>query len=331
MIFNPYCSSMALRTALTTMLGIDHPVVLAPMGGVAGGTLAAAVSEAGGLGLIGAGRGDLNWLDRECTLARAATSKPWGIGFLSWGISPRTIDAAITQSPAAIMLSFGDPGPFADAVLSAGIPLMVQVTTMDEARRALEVGANVVVAQGAEAGGHGGGRGTLPFVPAVVDLAGATPVLAAGGIADGRGLAAALVLGAAGAMIGTRFEATNEALLDPAELKAIIGAQAADTVRGRILDIASGADWPARYGARTLRNAFTDAWQGRESALESDEEALAEFRAATARGDLDFLPIWAGEAVDLISELDSASVLVARIITEAERAITATADAVRDA
>src|SRR4029077_18549109 len=100
---------MAFRTALTTMFGLDHPVVLAPMGGVAGGVLAAAVSVGGGLGLIGAGRGDLEWLRRECGLARAATSKPWGIGFLTWAIGPRTIDAAIEQSPAAIMLSFGDP------------------------------------------------------------------------------------------------------------------------------------------------------------------------------------------------------------------------------
>ena len=304
------------------MFGIDHPVVLAPMGGVAGGALAAAVSEGGGLGLIGAGRGDLQWLDRECGLARAATSKPWGIGFLTWAISAHTIEAAVEWSPAAIMLSFGDPTPFADAIRGAGIPLMVQVTTLDEARRALDAGANVVVAQGSEAGGHCGGRSTLPFVPAVVDIAGATPVLAAGGIADGRGLAAALMLGAAGAMIGTRFEATTEAILDPEEAKAITAAAASDTVRGRVLDIATNAGWPAQYPARTLRNRFTDVWDGREAELESDHGALAEFSAAADRSDRDYLPVWAGEAVDLITELDSASALVARIAERAEAAIT---------
>jgi nitronate monooxygenase len=314
---------MALRTALTTMFGIDHPVVLAPMGSVAGGALAAAVSEGGGLGLLGAGRGGLNWLERECAIAKAATSKPWGIGFLTWAIGPQAIEAAIHQSPAAIMLSFGDPSRFAETILAAGIPLMVQVTDMDEARRALDVGANVVVAQGAEAGGHGGGRATLPFVPAVVDIAGSTPVLAAGGIADGRGLAAALMLGAAGAVIGTRFEATAEALLDAEEAKAIIAAGAADTVRGRVLDIATEAGWPARYPARTLRNRFTDAWQNKEYELESDQGALAEFRAAADRGDRNYLPIWAGEAVDLINESDTASALVARIAEHAERTITA--------
>jgi nitronate monooxygenase len=320
---------MSLPTALTEMFGIDHPIVLAPMGGVAGGALTAAVSEGGGLGMIGAGRGGLGWLERECGVARAATSKPWGIGFLTWAIGSEAIEAAIEQSPAAIMLSFGDPSRFAETIRASGIPLMVQVTTMDEARSALDVGANVVVAQGAEAGGHGGGRATLPFVPAVVDIADTTPVLAAGGIGDGRGLAAALVLGASGAVIGTRFEATNEALLDAEESKAITAAEAADTVRGRVLDIAADAGWPARYTARTLRNGFTDTWQGRESALASDDRALAEFRAAAERGDREYLPIWAGEAVDLINEMDSASALVARIAEQAERAITATGNTVR--
>jgi nitronate monooxygenase len=320
---------MSLSTALTEMFGIDHPIVLAPMGGVAGGALTAAVSEGGGLGMIGAGRGGLGWLKRECGVARAATSQPWGIGFLTWAIGPEAVDAAIDQSPAAIMLSFGDPAPFAETIRSAGIPLMVQVTTMDETARALDVGANIVVAQGAEAGGHGGGRATLPFVPAVVDIADATPVLAAGGIADGRGLAATLMLGAAGAMIGTRFEATPEALLDAEEAKAITAAGAADTVRGRVLDIATEAGWPQRYTARTLRNGFTDTWEGREPALTTDQGALAEFRAAVERGDREYLPIWAGESVDLITELASASALVARIAEQAEHAITATGNTVR--
>jgi nitronate monooxygenase len=252
-----------------------------------------------------------------------ATSKPWGVGFLSWGVGPQVIESAIEQSPAVIALSFGDPTPFAATIRSAGIPLMVQVTSTDEARVALDVGANIVVAQGSEAGGHGGGRATLPFVPAVVDLAGGIPVLAAGGIADGRGLAASLVLGAAGAMIGTRFEATNDALITAAEAKAITAAAAGDTTRGRAIDVAAGADWPDRYPARTLRNQFTDAWQGRERELQTDATALAAYRAGVDRGDPDYAPIWAGESVDLITELDAASALVARIAEQAEHAIAA--------
>ena len=310
---------MGLRTALTEMFAIDHPVVLAPMGDVAGGALAAAVSEGGGLGVIGAGRGDLAWLDRECDRARAITRKPWGIGFLSWAISPPVIAAAIEQSPAAIMLSFGDPAPFADTIRAAGIPLSVQVTTLAEARRALEVGADVVVAQGSEAGGHSGGRATLPFVPAVVDIAGSVPVLAAGGIADGRGLAAALVLGAAGAVIGTRFEATHEALITPEAVKAIIAAGAEDTTRGRALDVVRDSPWPERYPARTLGNRVTDVWQGREADI--DDAARAAFREGVGRGDPDYVPVWAGEAVDMVAEQDSAAALVGRIARDAEQAI----------
>jgi nitronate monooxygenase len=318
---------MALRTALTDLLGIEHPIVLAPMGGVAGGALTAAVSEGGGFGMIGGGRGARDWLERECALARAATEKPWGVGLLSWAVDRAVLDWVTAQEPAAIMLSFGDPTPFADVVCSAGVTLMVQVTTLADARRALDVGADVVVAQGAEAGGHGEGRSTLPFVPAVVDVAHGTPVLAAGGIADGRGLAAALVLGAAGALVGTRFEATTEAILHAEEVKAIMAATAADTTRDRVLDLAADSGWPARFTARTLRNRFTDTWHAHEDGLLADADAKAEFRAGVARGDLDYVPIWAGEAVDLITELDTASAVVAKIADEAAKAITAAHDA----
>lgn len=312
---------MALTTALTTLLGIDHPIVLAPMGGVAGGALAAAVTEGGGLGMIGSG--DRDWLERECALARAGTDKGWGVGLLAWAVDAETVDWVIAQRPAAVMLSFGDPTPFADAVRAAGIPLLVQVTTLDDARRALDVGADAVVAQGSEAGGHGEGRGTLAFVPAVVDVAGATPVLAAGGIADGRGLAAALVLGAAGAVIGTRFEATHDAVLTGAEADAIVAATAADTTRDRVLDVVRDSPWPHRFTARTLRNRFTDAWQGREDALRFDAGAKAEYAAGVERGDPDYLPVWAGEAVDLVSGVEDAAPLVGRIVDEAVRALAA--------
>lgn len=314
---------MGLTTALTSLLGIAHPIVLAPMGGVAGGALTAAVSEAGGLGLLGAGGGARDWLERECGIARQGTEKLWGIGLLTWAIDDDTLAAAIAQQPAAIMLSFGDPTPFAPAVRAAGIPLMVQVTTLDDARRALEVGADVVVAQGAEAGGHGELRGTLPFVPAVVDLAGTTPVLAAGGIADGRGLAAALVLGAAGAVIGTRLQATPEALIGPAERQAIVAAGAEGTVRDRVVDIVSNSPWPHRFTARTLRNRFTDAWHGREDALRTDGDAKDDFAAGVERGDPAYVPVWAGEAVDLIGDVPPAGELVERIVAEAVAALSA--------
>lgn len=312
---------MGLRTSLTDLLGIEHPVVLAPMGGVAGGELAGAVSEAGGLGLLGAGGGERDWLQREIGLLRARTEKPWGVGLLAWAVEAPVLEWVIAQRPSVIMLSFGDAAPFAQTVLDTGIPLAIQVTTLADARRALDLGADVVVAQGAEAGGHGEGRGTLPFVPAVVDAAGDVPVLAAGGIADGRGLAAALVLGAAGALIGTRFEATPEALLTADEADAIVAAGAENTTRDRVLDIVRDSPWPHRFTARTLRNRFTDTWHEREDALRSDTLAKEEFAAGVDRGDVDYLPIWAGEAVDLITGSEPAAVLVARIADEAEHAL----------
>src|SRR6202021_1107024 len=169
---------------------IEHPIASAPMGGAAGGALAAAVSNGGGLGLIGGGRCEDDWIEREIAGLAERTSKPWGIGFLSWAVTNDTVKRALEHEPSAVMLSFGDPVPLAQPVLESESRLIVQVVDLDEARRAIDVGADVIVAQGCEAGGHGGTRATLPFVPAIVDLVSPVPVLAAGGIADGRGLAA---------------------------------------------------------------------------------------------------------------------------------------------
>jgi nitronate monooxygenase len=310
-----------LHTAFTDLFSVEHPIALAPMGGAAGGALAAAVSNGGGLGLVGGGRGDRRWLERELALVAETTDKPWGVGFLSWSVDASVVRRALEYRPHAVMLSFGDPGPLAEPVLDAGVPLIVQVTDLDEAARALDVGAQVLVAQGSEAGGHGGRRGTLPFVPVAVDLAAPTPVLAAGGIADGRGLGAALVLGAAGALIGTRFEAAIEAVVAPEVAKAIIDGRGEDTERSRVLDIARGAPWPGRYTARTLRNAFLDRWRGREAELDANEAAKADDRTAADRGDLAVAPVWAGEAIDLIADLAPAADLVARIARDAEEAL----------
>ena len=334
---------VALRTAFTDLMGIDVPVALAPMGGCAGGALAAAVSNAGGLGLVGAGRGDQAWLERELSIVSGSAvsgsavsgsavsgsaSRPWGVGFLSWSAGPEAVELALTYRPDAVMLSFGDPRPLAPTVKAAGARLMIQVTDLDEARQALDVGADVIVAQGGEAGGHGGGRATLPFVPVVVDLAAPTPVLAAGGIADGRGLAAALALGAAGALVGTRFQVSSEALAPAEVTRAILDGSGEDTERTRVVDIARGAPWPARYPGRALRNAFLDRWRGRESELEADEDAKSRYREAATRGDPAALPVWASEAIDLITHLAPAADLLAQLAEEAEAALARAAGAV---
>ncbi|WP_225725001.1 MULTISPECIES: nitronate monooxygenase family protein [unclassified Nocardia] len=309
-----------LRTDFTELLALRHPIACAPMGGVAGGALASAVAEAGGLGMIGAGTSaDRDFLERE--LGLISTEKPWGVGFLTWGLDMPTVARALESRPAAIMLSFGDPSPYAEAVHAAGAKLIIQVTDLDEARRALDVGADLLVAQGGDAGGHVGRKaiGTLSFVPSVVDLAAGVPVLAAGGIADGRGLAAVLALGAAGAVIGTRFEASFEAVVTAEVTKALLDAHGADTERNTVLDIARGSAWPDRYPARTLRNTVIDRWQHREDELRADTAALAELRAAIDREDPDAMPIWAGQALGLITSVAHADEIVHSIAAEAER------------
>ncbi|MEU2585037.1 nitronate monooxygenase [Streptomyces avermitilis] len=315
---------MALSTRFTELFGVRHPIALAPMGGSAGGALAAAVSRGGGLGLLGAGGGDPEWLARELPLVAEVAGRPWGIGFQTWAIDRSTVERALEHTPRAVMLSFGDPSPFADCIRTAGAALIIQVTDLDEARRAVDLGADVIVAQGTESGGHGArqGRSTLPFVPVVVDLAAPLPVLAAGGIADGRGVAAALALGAAGAVLGTRFQATTEALVDPSTAKAIVEGQGGDTERNRVLDIARGSRWPSKYTARTLGHPYLDRWRGREAELAGNPRAQQDYQHDIAQGKIPSLPIWAGEAIDLIKDLPSAADLFATLAAQAEDALT---------
>ncbi|WP_329240756.1 nitronate monooxygenase [Actinoallomurus sp. NBC_01490] len=314
---------MALSTAFTELFGVRHPIALAPMGGSAGGVLAAAVSRGGGLGLLGAGNGARAWLERELPIVAEGTDAPWGVGFQTWAVDAGAIELALEHGPRAVMLSFGDPSPFAELIRRSGAVLVLQVTDLEEARQAVDLGADVIVAQGTEGGGHGArrGRSTLPFVPVVVDLAAPVPVLAAGGIADGRGVAAALALGAAGALIGTRFQATAEALADPSITKAIVESGGEDTERSSVLDIVRGSRWPSKYTARTLGHPHLDRWRGREDELAADASARQEYDDDVARGAVPPLPVWASEAVDLITDLPSAADLVTTLATQAEHAL----------
>ena len=306
-------------TKLTEAFGLRHPIVLAPMGGVAGGRIAAAVANAGGLGLVGGGYGDREWVTRELAIVKDATRGPWGIGFITWSMSRGVLDLALAQRPRAVMLSFGDPRPHARAIKDAGCTLICQAQGEEEARLAQEAGADFIVAQGTEGGGHGGSRSTLPLVPAVVDWVAPTPVIAAGGIVDGRGLAAALMLGAEGALIGTRFCASDEALGRERQKARLIAARGGDTARTRVFDIVRGYDWPAPYTGRALRNGFTAQWDGREHALaEALDVEQTRYRTAADEDDYETALVWAGEGVDLVRSIEPAATLVARIAAEAE-------------
>jgi nitronate monooxygenase len=308
-----------ITTPLTEMFGLQHPIVLAPMGGVSGGHLAATVSNAGGLGLVGGGYGNHSWLRTELSRVIDETTRPWGVGLITWSIDRSVLDLALAYRPDAFMLSFGDPRPYASAIKSAGCKLICQLQGLEEALLAQEAGADIIVAQGTEAGGHGGARATLPLVPVVVDAVAPKPVVAAGGIADGRGLAAALMLGAHGALIGTRFCASAEALGHDRAKQRIVAARGNETARTHVFDIVRGYAWPPAYTGRALRNRFTDRWDGRESDLTTVlETERAAYEAAALEGDFETALVWAGEVVDLIKSVEGAATLVARISADAE-------------
>ena len=318
---------MALRTRLTEKLRIKHPILLAPMGSIAGGRLAGAVSEAGGLGLIGGGYGDRGWLEKEFA---AAGNRRVGCGFITWSLAkqPGLLDHVLAYRPTAVMLSFGDPRPFAARIRSAATTLICQVQSRDHALQALDAGAEVIVAQGTEAGGHGGVRATLPMVPAIVDLvaqrAPQAMVVAAGGIADGRGLAAALALGAQGVLVGTRFYATIEALGHDSAKARIVAASGENTVRTSVFDTARGYRWPDAITGRALRNDFSSRWHGRDGELAATiDSEMDRYQTAAAQGDVDTAVVFAGEGADLISDVPSAGEIVSRLVAEAESALAA--------
>ena len=310
-----------LSTRLTRTLGLRHPIVSAPMAFAAGGALAAAVSRAGGLGLIGGGYGDPSWLEEQFGLA---DGERVGVGFITWSLrkSPSLLTDVLEHRPAAVMLSFGDPRPFVEEIRGAGAKLICQCQDMEHVEDAVDVAADVVVAQGAEAGGHGALRGTLSFVPEVADFLAAhapdTLLLAAGGIADGRGLAAALTLGADGVLVGTRLWASGEALVGERHHAAIVASNGDGTLRTRVPDIARQLAWPRGFTARVRRNAFTERWHGHEDELERNLAVEGpRYRQAFAAGDPDHTAVWFGEAAGLIHAIEPAAAIVERMVAQA--------------
>jgi nitronate monooxygenase len=321
--------AVRLRTPLCDLLGITHPILLAPMAGVSGGRLAGAVSQAGGLGMIGGGYGDKGWLERELALVGDAR---FGVGFISWSLArqPELLSIALDRAPCAIMLSFGETAAFLPQIRRVNTKLIVQIQSLDQARQALAEGADVIVAQGTEAGGHGGSRSTMPLVPAVVDSAGLVPVVAAGGIADGRGLAASLMLGAQGVLCGTALYVSDEALVHDNLRRVAIAAYGDNTLRSSVFDVARGLEWPADWNLRTLRNRFTERWSADQGgfAARIGVERIR-YRAATDQHDTDIAPVIVGEAIDLVTRQRPAGEIVSSIIDEGIEALRAAAAMLR--
>lgn len=313
-----------LFTPLCDLLGIDHPVLNAPMSGTATADLAAAVSMAGGFGMLGGtSPGGPDWLRAQIRAVRAKTDRPFGVGFISSfpGIDD-LVQVALDERVAAINHSFADPTPYVAPAHALGVRVFVQVQTVVLATRAAQAGVDVIIAQGTEAGGHTGQAGTLALVPAVVDAVEGIPVVAAGGIADGRSLAAALLLGATGGWLGTRFVASEEWGGGTREQQAVLAATADDTVRTSVYDQVRGAPFPEGIADRVLRNAFTAAWEGRADDIAARQAELRrELEAAAQRGDPTVVDISAGVAVGMISSLEPAGSIVRGIVEEAERVL----------
>lgn len=310
-----------IETRLTKAFGLSHPIISAPMARVGGGRLAAAVSGAGALGMIGGGYCEADWIADEFLKAGNAEI---GCGFITWRLAgePSLLTDVLASKPRAVFLSFGDPTASGAAVKAAGVPLVCQVQSLGDTEVAVQAGADVIVAQGSEAGGHGDTRGTMTLVPEVADwLAGNAPdvlLCAAGGIVDGRGLASALMLGADGVVCGTRFWAAEEALAPKGHHAAGFAATGDDTIHTKVVDIVREFDWPERFNNRVLRNTFTRKWHGRYAELGADKAAHSEWLAAFAAGDTDIASATVGQGIGLIKDAKPAAEIIEEMVQQAE-------------
>lgn len=324
-----------MRTALTERLGLRAPIVQAPMGGASPPALAAAVSNAGALGMLA-----LSWHPPEAARAairatRALTDRPFGVNLVLAFPQDERLAICLEEKVAAVSFFWGDPAPYVGACHAAGAVVLSTVGSAAQAGADIEAGVDMVVAQGWEAGGHVlGAVATLPLVRAVVDAVSPTPVIAAGGISDGRGLAAVLALGAAGAWIGTRFLATPEAGVHARYRERLLQADEASTVHTRLFDVG----WPDAPH-RVLRNPTFDAWEaaGRpdtgarpgegEPVARTPRGAIPRYASTTpgadATGDIDALSLWCGQGVSGVKAVMPAAEVIREIVDEATAVIRA--------
>jgi NAD(P)H-dependent flavin oxidoreductase YrpB (nitropropane dioxygenase family) len=323
-----------METALTRLIGIEVPIVQAPIGTLTNPRLAAAVSNAGGLGMLALGGAEPDHLRRIVAETRALTDRPFGVNLNLRRPQDERVAAALDAGVRVVSLFWGDPSPHVAVVHAAGALVTSTAGSAAEARRHAEAGVDVIVAQGWEAGGHvWGGVATLPLVPAVVDAVAPVPVVAAGGIADGRGLAAVLALGAAGAWLGTRFLMSEEAGALPAYLARLRDGRETDTVYSELFD----GGWPDAPH-RTLRNNLINAWEaaGRPGpgarAGEGDVvgrtaagDPISRYQSVSPgegfEGDVEELPLWAGQSVGALHDVQPAGEIVRAIVAQAEQTL----------
>lgn len=314
-----------MRTRICDLFGIEHPLLLGGMGGATAVDLVAAVSAAGGLGTVGCAGRTPAWIADTAAAIRSRTERPFGLNILLFEAGPDLVDAVIAARPAVFSTAWGWPEhdlrPLFTRARAAGSKVVHMVSTVAEARRAAEAGADAIVAQGTEGGGHVGLMATMPLVPLVVRAVAPVPVIAAGGIATGAGLVAALALGADGVLLGTRFLATPEAPIAEGIKRAIVASDGHDTVLTEIPDVARGRVWPGAY-SRVFRNRFIQEWTGREGDLRANRsEAAAAMKRAADAGDAEGAAIFVGQDAGLVDSIEPAAEVVRRVMAEAEDAL----------
>jgi NAD(P)H-dependent flavin oxidoreductase YrpB (nitropropane dioxygenase family) len=328
-----------MKTELCERLGIDFPIIQAPIGSAAGAPLAAAVSDAGGLGSLAVTAFSAEVAREKIREVRARTSKPFSTNLLMSFPYEEVLEVCLEERVPAVSFFWGDPSPYVERFHAAGATVLLQVGSVEEARQAVDAGVDIIVAQGWEAGGHvRGDVATLPLVPSVVDAVAPVPVVAAGGIVDGRGLAAVLALGAAGAWIGTRFLASEEVSIHPHYRERVLRGTAAETVHTMLFDV----KWPDAPH-RVLRSSTFTAWEaaGRPSsgqrpgegdvlATDAYGNTVVRYQSATARsdheGDIEAFPLWAGQGVGLVNKVQPAGEIVREIAEDAKRILKRLAD-----
>lgn len=312
---------MSLRTPLCDLLGMSVPILNGAMTPQAGGALARAVTDAGGFGMLG-----FEWVEstdslrEQVALVRAGGEGRFGIGLVHWNIErrPELFDLALEAQPKLICISFGDPKPYVARVHERGMLVAAQVQSRELAQRALDAGVDILVAQGTEAGGHTGAVGTLPLLQIILDMTD-RPVLAAGGIATGRGLAAVLAAGAQGAWIGTPFLLARESRSKAKAQERIIESDETQTIRTSVYDRVQHTGWTPEFAGRALRNPFVEHWDSHEDALMGDAAAVTTFEEAKARQDYDVANIYAGQTVGLLHGVRPAAETIAEIAAVAEK------------
>jgi enoyl-[acyl-carrier protein] reductase II len=310
-----------LTTHLTELLNIDHPIILAPMGSATSASFAAAASNAGALGSIGSLNRPTGDVLRDLKMVRDLTSRPFAVNHIPQSLDEEAFEATLTLQPAVVSFALGDPGPLVQRAHDAGCLVMLQVTTVQQAEEGAQRGADIIIAQGGEAGGYGGDIGAMTLVPQVVDAVAPVPVVAAGGIVDGRGLAAVLMLGAVGVNVGTRFLASKEAPIEEGWQQAILQARAEDAVKAPALNAINPLPGTAGYGTvlRALRSKFLDEWNAKlEEAAAKRWNLLADLSAASRERRRQEGIAGAGQSAGAIKDVLPVAEIIERMVSQAE-------------